>query len=125
MKKWALDKGVTHFTHWFQPLTGATAEKHDSFLNIEGGEAIMGFSGKNLTMGEPDASSFPSGGLRRTFEARGYTAWTRLARHLLNVMVMGLLCVSRVYSAHTLAKLWTKRLRCCVQCRRSVLLLNA
>ena len=76
MKEWALERGVTHFTHWFQPLTGATAEKHDSFLEIGGeGEAIMRFSGKNLIVGEPDASSFPSGGLRSTFEARGYTAW--------------------------------------------------
>jgi glutamine synthetase len=75
MKQWALDRGVTHFTHWFQPLTGATAEKHDSFLDPEGDKAIMSFSGKNLIVGEPDASSFPSGGLRCTFEARGYTAW--------------------------------------------------
>jgi glutamine synthetase len=75
MKKWALDRGVTHFTHWFQPLTGATAEKHDSFLDPDGDKAIMSFSGKNLIVGEPDASSFPSGGLRSTFEARGYTAW--------------------------------------------------
>jgi len=75
MKQWALDRGVTHFTHWFQPLTGATAEKHDSFLEPEGDKAIMSFSGKNLIVGEPDASSFPSGGLRCTFEARGYTAW--------------------------------------------------
>ncbi|MFA7184876.1 MAG: glutamine synthetase III [Victivallales bacterium] len=75
MKQWALDNGVTHFTHWFQPLTGATAEKHDSFLDPKGDKAIMSFSGKNLIVGEPDASSFPSGGLRCTFEARGYTAW--------------------------------------------------
>lgn len=75
MKQWALDRGVTHFTHWFQPLTGATAEKHDSFLDPEGDKAVMSFSGKNLIVGEPDASSFPSGGLRCTFEARGYTAW--------------------------------------------------
>ncbi len=75
MKQWALDNGVTHFTHWFQPLTGATAEKHDSFLDPKGDTAIMSFSGKNLIVGEPDASSFPSGGLRCTFEARGYTAW--------------------------------------------------
>ena len=75
MKQWALDRGVTHFTHWFQPLTGATAEKHDSFLDPKGDTAIMSFSGKNLIVGEPDASSFPSGGLRCTFEARGYTAW--------------------------------------------------
>ena len=75
MKRWAMDRGATHFTHWFQPLTGATAEKHDSFIEPSGGKAIMAFSGKNLIVGEPDASSFPSGGLRSTFEARGYTAW--------------------------------------------------
>ena len=76
MMDWALEKGVTHFTHWFQPMTGITAEKHDSFINpIGGGGVIMEFSGKELIKGEPDASSFPSGGLRATFEARGYTAW--------------------------------------------------
>ncbi len=75
MKRWAMDRGATHFTHWFQPLTGSTAEKHDSFLEPSAGKAIMTFSGKNLIVGEPDASSFPSGGLRSTFEARGYTAW--------------------------------------------------
>lgn len=75
MKKWAIERGATHYTHWFQPLTGSTAEKHDSFLEIEDGNAIFAFSAKNLIVGEPDASSFPSGGLRRTFEARGYTAW--------------------------------------------------
>ncbi len=75
MKKWAMDRGATHFTHWFQPLTGSTAEKHDAFLEVENGKPIMAFSGKNLIVGEPDASSFPSGGLRSTFEARGYTAW--------------------------------------------------
>ena len=76
MKDWAIEHGATHFTHWFQPLTGVTAEKHDSFLSPVGhGQAIMEFSGKELIRGEPDASSFPSGGLRATFEARGYTAW--------------------------------------------------
>ena len=75
MKRWALVRGATHFTHWFLPLTGATAEKHDSFLEIKNGKPIMSFSGKNLIISEPDASSFPSGGLRSTFEARGYTAW--------------------------------------------------
>ncbi len=76
LKDWAIEHGATHFTHWFQPLTGITAEKHDSFLSPtpEGG-AIAEFSGKELTQGEPDASSFPSGGMRSTFEARGYTAW--------------------------------------------------
>ena len=75
MKHWALERGATHFTHWFLPLTGTTAEKHDSFLEIRNGKPIMAFSGKNLIISEPDASSFPSGGLRSTFEARGYTAW--------------------------------------------------
>lgn len=76
MKEWAVENGATHFTHWFQPMTGFTAEKHDSFLTPVGnGEVIMDFSGKELVKGEPDASSFPSGGLRATFEARGYTAW--------------------------------------------------
>ncbi len=76
MKEWAVEHGATHFTHWFQPMTGLTAEKHDSFLSPEGdGSVIMDFSGKELVKGEPDASSFPSGGLRATFEARGYTAW--------------------------------------------------
>lgn len=76
MKDWAIEQGATHFTHWFQPMTGITAEKHDSFIQPEdGGKVIMSFSGKELVKGEPDASSFPSGGLRATFEARGYTAW--------------------------------------------------
>ena len=76
MKNWAIEKGATHFTHWFQPMTGITAEKHDSFISPTGdGRVIMEFSGKELVRGEPDASSFPSGGLRATFEARGYTAW--------------------------------------------------
>ena len=76
MKDWAIEKGATHYTHWFQPMTGITAEKHDSFISpCGGGQVIMEFSGKELIKGEPDASSFPSGGLRATFEARGYTAW--------------------------------------------------
>jgi glutamine synthetase len=76
MKDWAIEKGATHFTHLFQPMTGITAEKHDSFITPNGdGGAIAEFSGKELIKGEPDASSFPSGGLRATFEARGYTAW--------------------------------------------------
>ena len=76
MKQWAIEKGATHYTHWFQPMTGITAEKHDSFISPTGdGRVIMEFSGKELVRGEPDASSFPSGGLRATFEARGYTAW--------------------------------------------------
>ncbi len=76
MKDWAIENGATHFTHWFQPLTGLTAEKHDSLVSPDGsGGVIFNFSGAELVQGEPDASSFPSGGLRATFEARGYTAW--------------------------------------------------
>ena len=77
IKKWAIEKGATHYTHWFQPLTGFTAEKHDAFITSpkEDGSVLMEFSGKDLIKGEPDASSFPSGGLRATFEARGYTTW--------------------------------------------------
>ena len=76
MKNWALEKGATHYTHWFQPMTGITAEKHDSFIAPVGdGRVIMEFSGKELVKGESDGSSFPNGGLRATFEARGYTAW--------------------------------------------------
>ena len=76
MKDWAIENGATHFTHWFQPLTGLTAEKHDSLISPDGqGGVVYNFSGHELVQGEPDASSFPSGGLRATFEARGYTAW--------------------------------------------------
>ena len=76
MKDWAVEHGATHYTHWFQPMTGSTAEKHDSFLSpTDDGGAILEFSGRELSQGEPDASSFPTGGLRATFEARGYTAW--------------------------------------------------
>src|SRR3990167_5227562 len=76
LKEWAVEHGATHYTHWFQPMTGITAEKHDSFLvPMPDGTAITEFRGKELIKGEPDASSFPSGGMRSTFEARGYTAW--------------------------------------------------
>ena len=77
MKEWAIERGATHYTHWFQPLTGATAEKHDSFVSapLPSGKVLMSLSGRELIKGEPDASSFPSGGLRATFEARGYTIW--------------------------------------------------
>ena len=76
MKNWAIEKGCTHYTHWFQPMTGITAEKHEAFIApAAGGKVLLEFSGKELIKGEPDASSFPSGGLRATFEARGYTAW--------------------------------------------------
>ena len=81
MKIWAMNRGATHYTHWFMPLTGSSAEKHDSFLDpTPDGKAITRFSGKNLILGEPDASSFPSGGLRSSFEARGYTAWDPSSR---------------------------------------------
>ena len=81
LKDWAVEHGATHYTHWFQPMTGITAEKHDSFLSPKGdGAAIAEFRGKELIKGEPDASSFPSGGMRSTFEARGYTAWIPPAR---------------------------------------------
>ena len=76
MKDWAMELGATHYCHWFQPMTGLTAEKHDSFINpTSNGQVMLEFSGKELIQGEPDASSFPNGGLRATFEARGYTAW--------------------------------------------------
>ena len=83
MKDWAIEKGATHYSHWFQPFTGYTAEKHDAFITPTGdGGVILEFSGKELIKGEPDGSSFPSGGLRSTFEARGYTAWICPHRHL-------------------------------------------
>ena len=87
MKDWALEHGATHYTHWFQPMTGVTAEKHDGFINVNGkGKVILEFSGKELIKGEPDASSFPNGGLRATFEARGYTAWDPTSYALLKIM---------------------------------------
>lgn len=102
MKTWALEKGATHFTHWFQPLTGATAEKHDSFVtpDFEGG-AVLKFSGKELIQGEPDASSFPSGGLRATFEARGYTAWDPTSPAFIKNGVNGAtLCIPTVFCGY-------------------------
>src|SRR5437016_10153144 len=90
LKDWAVEHGATHYTHWFQPLTGITAEKHDSFLNPSSdGRAVAEFSGKELVRGEPDASSFPSGGMRSTFEARGYTAWDPTSPPWLLVMPQG------------------------------------
>ena len=102
MKNWALSKGATHFTHWFQPLTGATAEKHDSFIEPDReGECIMAFSGKELVQGEPDASSFPSGGLRATFEARGYTAWDPTSPAFIKEGEKGsTLCIPTVFCAY-------------------------
>ena len=99
MKEWALEKGATHFTHWFQPLTGITSEKHDSFLTLNGNDSIlMAFSGKELVQGEPDASSFPNGGLRATFEARGYTVWDPISPAFIKDEV---LCIPTACSAYT------------------------
>ncbi len=98
MKDWSIEKGVTHFTHWFQPMTGITAEKHDSFLNPAGdGRVIMEFSGKELIQGEPDASSFPTGGLRATFEARGYTAWDPTSYAFIKD---GVLCIPTAFCSY-------------------------
>ncbi len=99
MKEWAIEKGATHYTHWFQPLTGITSEKHDSFIDpIADGRAIMSFSGKELIQGEPDASSFPSGGLRATFEARGYTAWDPTSYAFIKDEV---LCIPTAFCSYT------------------------
>ena len=97
MKDWAIEKGATHYTHWFQPMTGITAEKHDSFISPKGGRVIMEFSGKELIRGEPDASSFPSGGLRATFEARGYTAWDATSYAFIKDNV---LCIPTVFCSY-------------------------
>ena len=107
MKEWAMSRGATHFTHWFQPLTGGTAEKHDAFLESTGmAQAIMSFSGKNLIMGEPDASSFPSGGLRCTFEARGYTAWDPTSPAFIKRHARGAtLCIPTAFYSYTGAAL--------------------
>lgn len=102
MKQWALERGATHFTHWFQPLTGSTAEKHDSFMEQSGSKAIMAFSAKNLIVGEPDASSFPSGGLRCTFEARGYTAWDPTSPAFIKRHGNGAtLCIPTIFCSYT------------------------
>ena len=99
MKQWAVEKGATHFTHWFQPMTGVTAEKHDSFISpAGGGKIMMEFSGKELIRGEPDASSFPSGGLRATFEARGYTAWDPTSFAFIKE---GSLCIPTVFCSYS------------------------
>ena len=103
MKDWAIEKGATHFTHWFQPMTGVTAEKHDGFIHATGdGRAIMEFSGKELVQGEPDASSFPSGGLRATFEARGYTTWDPTSYAFVKD---GVLCIPTAFASFTGAAL--------------------
>ncbi|MCI8389444.1 MAG: glutamine synthetase type III [Roseburia sp.] len=104
MKEWAIDKGATHYTHWFQPLNGVTAEKHDSFITapMENGRVLMSFSGKELIKGEPDASSFPSGGLRATFEARGYTAWDCTSPAFVRQDAAGAtLCIPTAFCSYT------------------------
>lgn len=108
MKEWALENGATHYTHWFQPMTGLTAEKLDSFISpTEDGHVIMEFSGKELVKGEPDASSFPSGGLRATFEARGYTAWDPTSYAFIKEKA---LLYSHCFSVHTMAKRLIRKL---------------
>ena len=105
MKDWALEHGVTHYTHWFQPMTGVTAEKHDSFINVKkNGKMILEFSGKELIKGEPDASSFPNGGLRATFEARGYTAWDPTSYAFIKNNVLCIPTAFCSYSGHALDK---------------------
>ncbi len=104
MKEWAIEKGATHYTHWFQPLTGVTAEKHDSFITApdKNGKVLMSFSGKELIKGEPDASSFPSGGLRATFEARGYTAWDCTSPAFVRQDAAGAtLCIPTAFCSYT------------------------
>ena len=104
MKEWAIEKGATHYTHWFLPLTGVTAEKHDSFVSapLPSGKVLMSFSGKELIKGEPDASSFPSGGLRATFEARGYTAWDCTSPAFVRQDAAGAtLCIPTAFCSYT------------------------
>ncbi|MCH5273658.1 MAG: glutamine synthetase III [Lachnospiraceae bacterium] len=103
MKDWAIEKGATHYSHWFQPMTGVTAEKHDAFITpVPGGKVIMEFSGKELIKGEPDASSFPSGGLRATFEARGYTAWDCTSPAFVREDAAGVtLCIPTAFCSYT------------------------
>ncbi|MBR2999487.1 MAG: glutamine synthetase III, partial [Oscillospiraceae bacterium] len=105
MKEWAIGHGATHYTHWFQPLTGVTAEKHDSFLSVDGsGKPILEFSGSELIKGEPDASSFPSGGLRATFEARGYTTWDPTSYAFIKDNTLCIPTAFCTYSGHALDK---------------------
>ena len=103
MKAWAMEKGATHFTHWFQPMTGLTAEKHDAFMSLDkNNKMILEFSGKELIQGETDGSSFPSGGLRQTFEARGYTAWDCTSPVFLKSYSEGVtLCIPTIFCSYT------------------------
>ena len=114
MKDWAVERGATHYTHWFQPMTGATAEKHDAFLMPAAeGTVINEFSGKMLIKGESDASSFPSGGIRSTFEARGYTAWDPRSPVFIKESLNGkTLCIPTAFCSYT-ASAWTEKRRCC------------
>ena len=120
MKDWALENGATHYTHWFQPLTGITAEKHDAFVTHpdEEGRMIMEFSGKELIKGEPDASSFPSGGLRATFEARGYTTWDITSPALSRKQLPDRPFVFPLHFVLIQVRRWIKRHRFCVPWRR-------
>src|SRR6202007_2437987 len=110
MKDWAIENGATHFTHWFQPLTGLTAEKHDSLMAPDGhGGVVFNFPASDLTQGEPDASSFPSGGLRATFEARGYTAWDPTSpAFILEAAGGATLCIPTCFVSYTGHALDTK-----------------
>jgi glutamine synthetase len=102
LQAWALDKGASHYTHWFQPLTGATAEKHDGFFSLEGNRGIESFSGGALVQQEPDASSFPNGGIRSTFEARGYTAWDPSSPAFIMEVGSGkTLCIPTIFISYT------------------------
>ena len=122
MKEWAIEKGATHYTHWFLPLTGVTAEKHDSFISapLPSGKVLMSFSGKELIKGEPDASSFPSGGLRATFEARGYTAWDCTSPAFVRQDASGRYFVFRLHFVLIPVKRSTRRRRFFVPWRRSI-----
>ena len=116
MKDWALEHGATHYTHWFQPMTGVTAEKHESFVCPQaGGSILLEFSGKELVRGEPDASSFPSGGLRATFEARGYTTWDPTSYAFIKD---GTLCIPTAFCSYGGEALDQKPLSCSRQGRR-------
>ena len=119
MREWAMERGATHYTHWFQPLTGLTAEKHDSFYAPTGeGNAVAEFSGKELIQGEPDASSFPTGGIRATFEARGYTAWDPSSPAFILENPNGALLCIPTASRRGPARRWTRRSRCCARWTR-------
>ena len=120
MKDWAVEKGATHYTHWFQPLTGITAEKHDSFLTRpENSRTLLQLTGKQLIMGESDASSFPSGGLRSTHYARGYTAWDMTSPAFVKEMTAcTILCIPTIFVSYH-GEALDKKTPCCAPCRPS------